>query len=1042
MNISYLSYKKSIIFWTLIFLVSIGGVYSFFKISKLEDPELTVMQAMVVTVYPGASAEEVENEVTTILENEIRTIAGVAEIKSSSYANVSQINVLLKFTVPDDEIGQAWDVLRRKVQFAQSKLPTGAMNPMVMDDFGDVYGIFYALTGDGYSYDDLSKYSNYIKREMLMLDGIKRVELVGNQIKEVSIQLSQKKLSQLGIYPAQILLAINGQTNPNYAGAYFHKESNIRLVVDSRLKDINEIGNIIIHGYENDHMRLSDVATITWQEQDPPRFMMMYNGKPSIGIAMSMESDENVIDVGKVVDKRLTEIMHQIPVGVEINKIFFQPDKVDEAIDDFMINLIMSVLVVIIVLMFTMGWRQGLILGVGLIITILATFPILLALDGQLQRISLGAFIVAMGMLVDNAIVVMDGISVSLQQHNSLKHALFETPRKTAMALLGATLIAVVAFLPVYLSPDTAGLYVGDLFIVLSISLLISWILALTQVPVFAAKFLPLAKISKSKEEPFNGKIFRIFETCLQNMMQHKVTTIIISCAILIISLGGFYFVKQTFFPDFNYNQAFVEFTMPKDATAQMVVKEMKIISDSLTNIKGVKAVTASHGMTPIRYCLVRSFNQGGDNYAEFIIEFDNYKTMRKQRKEIEEYFYNNYPGCYSRFRLYNLSILATHTVEVEFTGPNLNVLRSLENEAELIMRKSKNINQRTICSDMSEPTKTLIAHYAAMNAQAIGTQRSDISNTLLAATDGIPIGNLWMDDVAHPIKLCLRNNDGSYIKDLNNLPIWNLIPNFKAIDNQAILDLAQEKISTRELKQQIISPVPMSQVVDSLEMCFEESVIHHTNGRRAIQAQCNPIDKSSPAEVRNEIKKEIEKISLPDGYKMKWVGEYDLSKNALENIIDLLPVAAIFIIIILMLLFNNVKNTAIVIICLPFAAIGIVPGLLIFGQPFSFVAIVGTIGMAGMLIKNSIVLIDEIGYQIKNGQNPYNAIIVATISRLRPVMMASLTTILGMIPLIPDPMYGALAVTVMCGLLVGTIITLILLPIIYALFYNIHDKQ
>lgn len=1039
MHISELAYKRRTIFWFLIAIVVIGGIYSFWKISKLEDPEIIVMQAMVVTIYPGASAHEVELQVTNVLENEIRSLNGISEIKSTSSANMSQISVLLKFSVPEKEITQYWDVLRRKVKAATAKLPSGAMEPMVIDDFGDVYGIFYGMTGDGYSYDEMNKYANYIKREMLMLEGVKRVEIFGNQPSNIDIELSPEKMAQLGIYPAQIVLALNSQSSPVYAGAFQQGDHNIRLTVDKQIQNIGDIENLTIKGFEGDLLKLGDIATIKREQQEPSRFTMLYNDKNALGISISMESGENIVEVGKKVEARLAELMQTIPIGIQINKIFYQPDKVDSAINDFMWNLVISVILVVLVLMFTMGFRSGVIIGIGLIITILASFPILVALGGTLQRISLGAFVVAMGMLVDNTIVVMDGIIVDLQSQKGIKYSLFNTAKKTAMPLLCATSIAVIAFLPVYLSPDTAGVYIKDLFIVLCISLAISWVLALTQVPVFAAYMLDFRKIRNKKTEPFNGKLFQLLRKTLHYLMDHKLPTLIGALGLMAIALYGFRFTKQTFFPDFTYNQCYVEYTLPKDVSTERTIADMHKISTDLLKMEGIENVTASHGMTPSRYCLVRAVNQIGDNYAEFIIDFKDYKTMQKMRKQIDDYLYENYPDANARSRLYNLSILASHTVEVEFSGPDPVILRDLAKQAEHIMRTCPEVNHHTVCVDLDAPSKSLVAHYSEAAARQLGTSRSDVSNALLAATEGLPIGTLWEDDQSIPINLKLRNSDGSRIKDLKNIPVWNMIPNMSAIKGKDISNVAFGIQTTGELQKQIVSPIPLNQVVNNIDINWEETIVHRTDGRRTIQAQCDPIAESSPATVREEIKEAIESIQLPQGYAMRWVGEYNLSQKALKNIIGLLPLAVILIVFALILLFNDVRKTVIVLLCLPLAAIGIVPGLLIFDQPFSFVAIVGTIGMAGMLIKNSIVLIEEIGHRMREGSDSYNAIIDATVSRTRPVMMASLTTILGMIPLLPDPMYGPLAVTIMCGLFVGTIITLVLLPLFYALFFNVQ---
>ncbi|MDR0830499.1 MAG: efflux RND transporter permease subunit [Prevotellaceae bacterium] len=1041
MHISELSYRYRTIFYVLLFMIVVGGIYAFMRISKLEDPEIVIMQAVVVTIYPGASAEEVEQQVTAVLENEIRTIPNISEIKSTSAANMSQINVLLKFSVPDKEIIQYWDILRKKIAAAKLSLPSGAQEPMVIDDFGDVFGMFYALTGDGFSYDELDKYADFFKKELLLIDGVKRVNIFGSQPSNIDIELSADKMSQLGVYPAQIVLAVNSATSPVYAGSYQEGDNTVRLAVNGEFDSIEDIKNLWINGFENDRFRLCDIANISVKQQEPARFTFLDNGKPALAFGISMESDVNVIDVGKRVDKRMNELMTSIPQGVEMKKLFFQPTKVSFAISHFMRDLIIAVVVVIAVLMLAMNFKSGLIICASLFIITLSVFPILMALGGTLQRISLGALVLALGMLVDDSIVVLDSILVALQQKKPLKTALFVAPRKTAMPLLCGTSIAIVAFLPVYLSKDVAATYIGDLFIVLCIALGVSWVVSLTQVPVFAAQILNFRKYRNNDKKPFTGKFYRALRKILNKLMQHKISTISVMLLLMIIAFFGFTKVKRAFFPDFLYDQAYVEYTLPKDVSVDRTVADMKKISADLLKIDGIKNVAAAHAMTPMRYCLVRAVNQIGDNYAEFIIDFDDYKTMQKLRPTIEQYFYDNYADAYSRFRQYNISIMTTHTVEVEFSGKDPKVLRNLEQQAEAIMRKCDLINQHTICADLTEPSKILLANYAQPQALQTGTSRTDASNALLAATDGLPIGAFRKDGVSMPINLKIRNKDGSRITDLNNLPVWNLIPNLRAINKNDLKNVVVGNQTESDLQKKVISPVPLSQITDNVSLDWEESVVLRTNSMRTIQAQCDPIAESSPNDVISQIRDEIEQIPLPEGYTMRWCGEHQLMTLAMKNIIKLLPLTAILIVFLLILLFNDLRKMAIVILCVPFAFIGIVPSLLLFGQPFSFVAIVGTIGMSGMLIRNSVVLIDEIDLQIEAGKTRYNSIIDATISRLRAVMMTSTATMLGVIPLLTDPMYAALSVTIIGGLLVGTVITLILLPILYAMFFGIKKN-
>ncbi len=1039
MHISELSFKRRALFNFLLFCIIVGGILSFNTISKLEDPEIVIMQSKVVTIYPGASAHEVEMQVTDILENEISALADLNLIKSQSAANVSIIDVELEMTVPQEEIEQRWEFLRRKISYAISKLPEGCQEPSVIDDFGDVYGMFYAMTGDGYSYKEMNDYADYVKREMLEIDGVSKVQIYGEQSPTVDITLSTEKMSEMGLFPMQVISAIQGQNKTVYSGALQTGNNKIKVNVSDKLTSIDDLRNLIIHGANGDQFHLSDIATVEHAYKTPLKNTMFLNNKKALGISISMESGENIVALGSKVEKKLEELKRDIPVGLEFDKVFFQPEKVSKSIGGFMINLIASVIIVALVLMITMGLRSGLIIGAGLVLTILATFPILLSTGGTLQRISLGAFIVAMGMLVDNAIVIIDGIIVDLQKGRRTKSTFTRTAKRTSMPLLGATIIAVAAFLPVFLSKDTAGTYTRDLFIVLCISLLLSWLLALTQVPLFAARYL---KKKKKSEDPHTRKEYQIIKRVLHFFMQHKTATVVVSVILLAISGYSFKYVKQTFFPDFDYNQVYIEYKLPEGTCPDKVNRDLKSITEHFLSYKEVEMVVASQGMTPTRYSLVRAIGEMSDSYGELIVNFADYETMIKMRPVLAEYLHSNYPDAYTRIRKYNLSIKSSHTVEVEFSGPDPAILRDLSKQAREVMAANPYTDKYTIQDNWQPIGKALYAKYDQSAARRVGATRFDVSNAILAATDGLPIGYLHQGETKYAINLKTVNSNGSKIEDLNEMPVWNMIPNVFAVDKSTVEGIVNGSKTVEDAAKEIINPVPLSAVTKGVDIEWEESIVRRSNGKRTIQAECDPIDGYSPALVRGSIMDDIENIELPDGYSMKWMGEYDLQSTALYNIFRYLPIAIILIIITLILLFNDYKKPIIIILCIPMAIIGIVPGLIVTGMPFTFIAIIGSLGLMGMLIKNSIVLIDEIGKQIKEGAKRYDAVINATISRVRPVIMASFTTILGMLPLFTDPMYNSMAVAVISGLIVGTLITLVFVPILYALFFGISKQE
>lgn len=755
-----------------------------------------------------------------------------------------------------------------------------------------------------------------------------------------------------------------------------------------------------------------------------------------------MESSAIVPDVGKAVDKRLEEIMQSIPAGMRTEKIFFQPDKVEDAIYSFMWNLIESVLIVILVLIFTMGFRSGLIIGFGLILTVAVSFPILLVCGTTLQRISLGAFIVAMGMLVDNAVVIMDGILIDKKRGLPPKKYLYRIGQNTAMPLLGATIIAASTFLCVYLSPDSAGEYAGDLFLVLCVSLLASWVLALVQVPVCARTWLPIRERTAGNDQGavMNSPIHKFIRNTISKLIGYKKITIGIAFAILILCIAGMGKVKNLFFPDFDYKQYVIECFFPSTTSPDVVRDNLLDMSNLLSQRKDIERIAVSQGSAPAHYCLVRPMTSGGDCYGELIIDCKDYKTVVKQIPEVRRMLREKYPDAYIRCRKYNFSISTSHTVEVEFAGPDPAVLKELSNKAEDIMRRCKYVDPYSVQNNWKPYSKSYVVKYLQQDALRSGIGRSDIGNALMAATDGMPVGMITNQDKTIVVNMLVRNEDGSRISDLNDIPVWSMMN--LHLSNDELNSAISGGKGMSELQDKIFRSTPLSRVAKGITMEWDEDVVMRLNGQRVIEAECDPnseIDEATPAKVVESIKKDVEAIKLPAGYSMRWVGEGELQSDAIANLMKYVPLTIFIILAILLLLFNSWKKVFLILICFPFVFCGIVPSLLITNQPMTFMAIIGMMGLIGMMVKNAIVLVDEINrLQTEEKKSPYTAVVEATVSRVRPVLMASLTTIVGMLPLVTDPMYNSMAITIMGGLAVGTLITLILLPIFYTVLFNI----
>lgn len=1048
MNMKVTEYfmKRPMLFWSFMTAILIAGILSFLQMPKLEDPAVSAKQAMVVVSYPGASAHEIEQKVALMLEDELRALPNVNKVKTECQNSMALFTVEFQMTVLNKDLEQHFDLLRRKVSDASIRLPQGCSDPIVIDDMMDVYGIFYAFTADGYSYPEMYRYAKYLRRELQQVKGVKRINIAGNRDEVINITLSKEQISRNGLLPTQIMAVLQSVGSTVNAGKYNQGTERIALYVDDAVKDEEDIRNLLVQTSGGKTVRLGDIARVERGFSEPQRNGFFVEGKPALAICIALESSAIVPDVGKSVDARLAEAMKNVPAGMQTEKIFFQPDKVDDAISSFMWNLLESVLIVVLVLIFTMGFRSGLIIGFGLVLTVAVSFPILLMCGTTLQRISLGAFIVAMGMLVDNAVVIMDGILIDKKRGMSPKTYFYRIGKNTAWPLLGATIIAASTFLCVYLSPDSAGEYAGDLFLVLCVSLLASWALALVQVPVCARAWLPVREKKAITEQAsvMNSPVHIFVRRSISFLIGHKRSTIIAAFAVLLLCIFGMTRVKNLFFSDFDYKQYVVECFFPADTNADEVRDRLLEMSARLSERSDVERVSVSQGSAPAHYCLVRPMTSGGDCYGELIVDCKDYATVLKQIPEVRRQLREQYPDAYIRLRKYNFSISTSHTVEVEFSGPDPEVLRQLSRQAEDIMRRCPYVDRYSVQNNWKPSGKALVAQYVPEDALRAGVGRGDVANALMAATDGMTVGVLQDQDRPVLINLQMRNADGSRIRNLNDIPVWSTM-NMHLPEDKLTSALAGGG-NLEEIQDGMFRAIPLRQVSPGIKLQWDEDVVLRLNGQRVIEAECDPnpdIDEATPAKVVSEIQKDIEAIHLPDGYHMRWVGEGEIQGEAIGNLMKFVPITIFLILAILLLLFNSWRKVILILICFPFVFCGIVPSLLATGQPMTFMAIIGMMGLIGMMVKNAIVLVDEIGrLQKEEHLSPYKAVIEATVSRVRPVLMASLTTIVGMIPLLSDPMYSSMSITIMGGLAVGTLITLILLPIFYMVLFRIQKTE
>ena len=1010
----------------LIVILTLGGVRAFFRMPKLEDPEIEVRQAVVVGIYPGASAHQIELELTGPLENSIRKTDHILFTQSYSYADMCYILVTQDVSVPSEELQDNWMIMRNHL--AATSLPAGSQL-IVRDDFGQMSGLFYALKGEGVEPERLSAFAEMIRRELQKLDGVSHVDIYGTPQKRVNIALRQDLLSSMDITPAEVMATLSGQGATTYAGYFLSGDYRIRVGVDNRFRSVEDIRSLLLKGHEGEMFRLEDIADVTLEEERTVREEFRRDGERVLGLLISAKSGTDIVKVGASVEKTIERLQAtRMPASVNCEKVFFQSDRVKDAMGSFLLNLLGSLLLVIVLLMITMNFRSGIILGITLVVTVLGTVLFLDMTDGALQRVSLGSFILAMGMLVDNAIVIVDGILVGRQKGLSRWEALTSIGQKTAIPLLGATLIAILAFLPIFLSPDVTGLYVRDMFIVLAVSLLLSWLLALVLVPILGDRWLYSQPLMPA--QPQSSRPHQWLSKALEYALSNRWRAVGAMVGLLAIAGLSFSLMPRELFPDMEYDQLYMEYKLPEGTHPSRVKADLDSIGRELMAFPGVKHVTTSIGATPGRYNLVRSVALPSLSYGELIVDFESVHALDRSIDSLQRHFSAKYPDAFLKFKRYNLMFMR-YPIELTFCGPDPAVLHQLADSAMIVARSLGCIDPLT--TDWAPRVPVLMADYDQARGRQQGISRMEVALSLLSATDGMPLGSYYDGAVNHNIYVSTTDQQGAPLSDLGNATVSSLLPNLEgAWENADWAGLLSGASSLR-----LSQTVPLREVAGDMNLQWEDPVIPHYNGERSHSVMGHASKGYLTEEARARLASEVEQWELPDGYSIQWGGEKYATNLSISNLLRSYPLVILLMLAILLAITRRFRISILLLLSVPFIFVGIVPAILLTGSTFNFVAIVGTLGLVGMMLKNGIVLVDEIGLQREAGADLKQAIMDASLSRLRPVMLASLTTVLGMVPLLFDDMFSSLAATIMGGLLVGTVIVLIFIPVLYSLFFS-----
>jgi len=1035
MNLTAAAIEKKTVSYFAFVLIFVAGIAAFFSLGQLEDPDFTVKTASITTFYPGASADEVELEVTDKIELALQQMKQLDYLESWSRDGMSVIkaNIIPAYSTP--EIPQIWDEMRRKIREVESSLPPGVQRPMVNDDFGDVYGHILALTGDGFSYAELEEYAKHLKKELSLVEGVAKVIFWGEQKKVIYIDTSETQLSQLGLSSANLEATLHYQNVVVDSGSVDVQNRRLRIAPTGEFLSPEDIADLTIRGtmmenlqnsttanlagstsvtaptYRSELIRIRDIGTVKQDYSDPPNNIMRFNGVPAIAIAISNIPGTNVVTMGNLVAKRLDELIEDLPIGIEAERVHWQADIVDDSIKGFFINLAQAVIIVLVVLAVSMGLRMGFIIGTSLILTILATFIVMALLEIDLQRMSLGALVIALGMMVDNSIVVADGFVIRLQKGMDRTRAAIEAAALPSMPLLGATIVAVMAFYPIVASVENVGEYCASLFSVVAISLIASWILSMTLTPIQCMDMMPDPEAGAEDVDPYGTKFYMRYRSFLGTAINQRWIVIGIMGGLLVSSVIGFGYVKQLFFPDSSMTKFMVDYWTPEGTRIQDVSEDMKLIEKALLNDERIESVASFIGGGPPRFYLPVEPEDPNQAYGQLIVNVKDVKEIDGLIEEISPKFEERFPDAQVPIIKYGVGPADTWKFQARISGPAIadeRVLRTLADQTMRILEADP--LSGLVQNDWRQRALKVVPDFNQERGRWTSITREDIGKTTKRAYDGRTIGQYREKDDILPIILRM----GEERRNVGGLDILQIQPEGATYT------------------------VPLSQVTNNVHTAWEDPVIWRRDRRRTITVQANPILGYTLPDLMKNVATKVQSIELPPGYTFEWGGEIESSADSQASLLPGMIPAVAIISFIVVALFNAFRPPMVIALTIPFALIGITSGLLVTGAAFGFVALLGGMSLIGMMIKNAVVLLDQVNIELAEGKASYDALVHACMSRLRPVGLAAATTIFGMIPLLQDIFWVGMAITIMAGLMFGTVLTMLLVPVFYATLYRI----
>ncbi len=1012
MDLARFAIEKRLISAVTTLLILFAGYFAYTALPRFEDPEFVVRQAQLVTPYPGATAQEVAEEVTEVVETALQQLSGVLEVRSVSSPGLSTVTV--EFTIaaaPDyPELNQLFTQMRAKISDAQSELPPNALPTQVFDDFGDVFALYFAIVGDGYSLPQLYAYAQELQRELVTVEGVSKVALNGVQDEIIYVEYAPARLIELGIAPQQIAQLFDGQNLVAPAGAINAGDVRLELRTSTAITSPEQIGDLLITNAQTGaSFRLSDIATVRRGLQDPPSPLLFRDGRPAIGIGISNALGGNVVTMGEAVKARMDALISERPIGIEVLAISDQSESVAVSVNDFVMNVVLALAIVVGTLLIFMGLRSGILMGGILLVTVAGTLMGMYLYGLDMQRISLGALIIALGMLVDNAIVVVEGTLVRVQKGEKTADAAIAVVNQTKWPLLGGTIVGFLAFSPIGFSPDNTGEYAGSLFWTIMIALLFSWLVAIWLTPYFCTLLLKPTDTPKEKKENI---IFRAYRNLLTRALRLRYITVAVVVGLLVSAIALFSAVPPGFFPSSTRAQFVIDYTLPNGTNIDRTRSDLLTIEDHVRGLDGVTGTNLMVGGGHQRFMLIYESENQNPAYGQILVDVDDFATIDGLQSQIQSWIDERYLAARTKVWKFVLGPGGGSKIEARFFGPDATVMRELASQARTIL---VDVGAIAVKDDWGEQVRTVRPAINTENARLLGLTQAEISSALYGHLNGASLGTYREGD--NLLNVVMRPFDihRDDVGELQNVQVFSQIAG---------------------------GYIPINQVVDRFDIVFEAGNLRRIDRELAITVQADNAPGTLSGDVFSEVRPLIEAIELPPGYRLEWKGEFGNSQEANAGLASTMPIGFGAMILVVVFLFNTVRQPLIIWLTVPLIIVGVVYGLAATQTPLEFMAILGILSLTGMLIKNAIVLIDETDSQIAAGKARMDAVVDAAVSRVRPVSLGVLTTVLGVVPLIWDPFFKSLAVVIICGLSFATILTLIIVPTLYAIFFRVKGEE